>query len=474
MKGISFYFQVHQPFRLRKDFNFFSIGPDGRYEDDKSNAEILKKVANNCYLPTNQVLLNLIERHQGKFKIAFSISGTALEQFELYAPDVLESFKKLAKTGCVEFLAETYYHSLASLFSESEFRMQVALHSKKIEQLFGQTPTTFRNTELIYNNHIAKIVESMGYRAIVAEGADRVLDWRSPNYVYHPLGAPNVSLLLKNYKLSDDVAFRFSNRGWDGWPLLAGKFAKDLHLSVQGKHFVGLFMDYETFGEHQWRDTGIFDFLDALPGEILKYSDMGFMTPTEVAKAYSPISELDIHGLVSWADLERDVSAWLGNPLQDSAAQYVFGMEKQVLATHNEELIHAWRKLQTSDHFYYMCIKYHNDGDVHKYFNPYETPYDAFIHYINALHQLRWYLGQLSENSKTDSAGESSKEKASERKTTKTTTTTKVDDKEKVLAGEKTKANPSAKKEVTKKEVTKKMPNKKMSDAKSVDRYILN
>lgn len=395
MNSVCFYFQVHQPFRLKKTFDFFSIGSNEPYEDDAVNVAIVRKVADRCYLPTNQLMLELIEKHDRKFRISYSISGTALDQFELYAPEVIDSFKKLAATGCVEFLGETYYHSLASIFSEKEFKAQVKLHKQKIKTLFGKTPKTFRNTELIYNNHIAKMAEELGFNSILAEGADRVLGWQSPNFVYQPKGCPGMSLLLKNYRLSDDIAFRFSDRNWREWPLNAEKFSNWVHQTAGNGQVINLFMDYETFGEHQWSETGIFEFLKYLPEKILKHPDFCFKTPSEVVKSYQPVATLDIPDLVSWADIERDVSAWLGNPLQDGAASYVFGLEKKVLATKEEGLIHAWRKLQTSDHFYYICIKWYNDGDVHKYFNPYESPYDAFIHYQNALHQIRWYTDQI-------------------------------------------------------------------------------
>jgi alpha-amylase len=389
MVSVCFYFQVHQPFRLRKDFTFFSIGSDQPYEDDDKNAAICRKVAEKCYLPTNQLLLELIDRFEGRFKVSFSVSGTALDQFALYAPDVLQSFQDLAKTGCVEFLSETYYHSLAFLYSEEEFKAQVLKHRKAISDLFGQEPQVFRNTELITNNPLGQVIEKMGYAGILAEGADRVLEWRSPNYVYSLAGCQKLKLLVKNYRLSDDIAFRFSDRNWSQWPLRSDVFSSWMHAVAGSGDVIGLFMDYETFGEHQWASTGIFDFLRHLPGDVLRHPDFRFATPTEVVKAHPVRGHLDMPHFVSWADTERDLTAWLGNPLQDSSAYLVYQMEKDVLATGNESLIHAWRKLQTSDHFYYMCVKWFNDGDVHKYFSPYESPYDAFICYSNALHQIR-------------------------------------------------------------------------------------
>jgi alpha-amylase len=388
MVSLCLYFQVHQPCRLRKDFDFFSIGNDDRYEDDELTRSILLKVAQKCYLPANHVILDLIKRHRGEFKVAYSISGVVLEQFERFAPDVLASFQELVNTGCVELLGETYYHSLASLFSREEFRAQVHAHQRKIESLFGVTPRTFRNTELIYHNDLACEAEAMGYRTVLAEGADRVLDWRSPNFVYQPAPARTLTLLLKNYRLSDDVAFRFSNSDWDGYPLTAEKFAHWVHQVAGSGQVINLFMDYETFGEHQWADTGIFQFLEHLPGEVLKHPDFWFRTPDEISRVYRPIGELDVPYLVSWADIERDVSAWLGNSMQWSSAEYTYALEERVLASGDTGLIHAWRKLQTSDHFYYMCTKWFSDGDVHKYFSPYQSPYDAFVVYSNALNHL--------------------------------------------------------------------------------------
>ncbi|MFH1707533.1 MAG: glycoside hydrolase family 57 protein [Planctomycetota bacterium] len=388
MVSICFYFQVHQPFRLRKDYSFFHIGSDHFYEDDAANRAILNKVADKCYIPTNRMMLDLIREFKGDFRIAYSISGAALEQFRLFNPPVLDLFKELAATGCVEFINETFYHSLAFIFSRREFRKQVVQHRRLVQELFGLTPTAFRNTELIYNNDLARVIEDMGYRVILTEGADQVLGWRSPNFVYQPVNCFKLKALLKNYRLSDDIAFRFSNRGWDQWPLSAERYAEWIH-SVNGSgETVNLFMDYETFGEHQWAETGIFDFFRALPRRILAHPDFRFQTPTEVADTYNPTAKIDVPHFISWADIERDTTAWLGNPLQDSAIEYAYEIEEAVYRTGDENLIQTWRKLLTSDHFYYMCTKWFSDGDVHKYFNPYETPYDAYITYMNIMNDL--------------------------------------------------------------------------------------
>ena len=393
MVSVCFYFQVHQPFRLR-NYSVFDIGNNTNYFDEKKNKEIMQKVAEKCYLPTNKTMLDLINKHDGRFKISYSISGVALEQFEKYAPEVLDSFMDLNDTGCVEFLNETYHHSLSFLYSKEEFREQIRLHQKKIMALFSQKPKVFRNTELIFNNELANFIQNMGYKGILAEGADHVLGWRSPNFVYTAKTAPKLKMLLKNYKLSDDIAFRFSNRGWKEWPLTVEKYARWLNDANRNGNLVNLFMDYETFGEHQWADTGIFDFLRHLPEEILKHPDNDFKTPSEAIRDYNPVAELDIHCPVSWADIERDTSAWDGNKMQQSAIEKIYFIEGMIKRSKNKKLIEIWRKLQTSDHFYYMCTKWFNDGDVHKYFNPYENPYDAFITFMNILNDVNLRLGE--------------------------------------------------------------------------------
>ncbi|MBT3465293.1 polysaccharide deacetylase family protein, partial [archaeon] len=384
MVDVCMYFQVHQPYRLKK-YTVFEIGKNPDYFDDEKNKEIMKKVARKCYLPTNNLILKLINETKGNFRVAYSITGTALEQFEKYSPEVLDSFKELAKTGCVEFLSETYYHSLSFLYSKAEFTEQVNKHKISIQKFFGQTPKVFRNTELIYNNELANFIEQMGYIGIIAEGADHILDWKSPNFIYKPTTAEKIKLLLKNYKLSDDIAFRFSNKGWNEWPLSTKKFG-DWIRQADGQ-VVNLFMDYETFGEHQWEDTGIFNFLNHLPHELLG-SGISFKTPTEICKNNDVRGELDIHNAISWADMERDLSAWLGNKMQHNTINELYKIEEKVKMTQNPDLIDKWKKLQTSDHFYYMCTKWFSDGDVHKYFNPYDSPYDSFIAFMNILNDL--------------------------------------------------------------------------------------
>jgi alpha-amylase len=386
MPSVCFYFQVHQPLRLR---HYTVFDNDERYFDEHKNAAICRKVANKCYLPANRLLLDIIRKYQGRFKVAYSLTGILLEQLFSFSPEVVSTFDALAETGCVEFLAETYYHSLSFLYSRNEFLEQVKKHTKTIESLFGQKPRVFRNTELIYNNHLAALIESLGnFDAIITEGADHILGSRSPNFLYHPKGCSRLKLLLKNYRLSDDIAFRFSNRAWSQWPLTAEKFARWISNVNGNGNVVNLFMDYETFGEHQWKDTGIFDFMRHLPEHILKHPDNDFKTPSQVVRCYEPVDTIDVPHLISWADIERDLSAWLGNPMQSNAIHELYRLESKIQKIRDEKITTDWRKLQASDHFYYMCTKYFADGDVHKYFNPYDSPYDSYINFMNVLGNL--------------------------------------------------------------------------------------
>jgi alpha-amylase len=386
MASVCFYFQVHQPLRLR---HYTVFDKNDKYFDDYTNAAICKKVANKCYLPTNRLFLDIIRRYEGRFKIAYSLTGVLLEQLLTFAPEVMSTFDALAETGCVEFLAETYYHSLSFLYSRDEFLEQVNKHIEMIESYFGQKPRVFRNTELIYNNDLASLVESMGhFDAIITEGADHILGFRSPNFIYSPKGCNKLKLLLKNYSLSDDIAFRFSNRDWAQWPLTADKFARWISDINGNGYAVNLFMDYETFGEHQWKETGIFDFMRHLPEKILQHPDNDFKTPSEIVDCYEPVGTIDVPHLISWADIERDLSAWVGNAMQSNAIHELYRLEKKIKKNGNEKTVADWRKLQTSDHFYYMCTKYFADGDVHKYFNPYDSPYDSYINFMNVLGNL--------------------------------------------------------------------------------------
>jgi len=407
---ICLYFQVHQPYRLR-DLRITDIGQGKpEYFDEEKNRAIFRKVAEKCYLPANKLMLELLETYPD-FSVAYSLSGIFLEQCEEYGPDVLESFRKLAKTGKVEFLAETYHHSLSSLKSIEEFTQQVHEHVKAIRRVFGQTPSVFRNTELIYSNELAQVARSMGFDGILAEGADHILQGRSPNEPFvppdftlprqvrkiirkhRPLSkkAKDITILLKNYRLSDDVAFRFSDKSWIGFPLKSETFTD--WVTEAGGHSVNLFMDYETFGEHQWEDTGIFEFLRSLP-QIWQERGIRAVTPSEAIHEWENTQKeiYDVHNHISWADTERDLSAWQENQIQRSALDALFALEKQVKASKDPVLIDAWRRLQISDHFYYMCTKYWNDGDVHKYFSPYDSPYEAYRRFSHAVCDLRHRL----------------------------------------------------------------------------------
>lgn len=382
---ICFYFEVHQPRRLLRNYTYFDIGHNHFYEEASANEAITKKVAAKCYLPTNKLLLELIKRFAGTFKVSFAITGTAIEQFKLYSPETLDSFKELVATGCVEILNETYYHSLSSVFSRKEFGEQIELHTELMQKEFGVTPTAFRNTELIYNNDLAKFIDGLGYKVMLTEGVDRILEWRSPNFVYMPVGCKNLKLLLKNYRLSDDIAFRFSNYTWNEFPLMADKFTSWLHAQNEHAQIINLFMDYETFGEHQWEETGIFRFLEKLPELILSHPDFSFVTPSEAAQQLTAVGTYDSPNYISWADVERDLSAWKSNALQDDALHAIYALEEKVKKTNCHDLIDTWRHLQTSDHFYYMCTKFNNDGSIHNYFNHYSNPYEAYINYQNIL-----------------------------------------------------------------------------------------
>ena len=381
-KNICLYFQVHQPTRLRL-YRFFDIGKDSHYYDDFANRTILRRVATKCYLPMNELLYKAIQENKGKFKVAFSITGTVLEQFDRYAPAVIDSFRKLADTGCVEFLCETYSHSLVSLKSYNEFQHQIGRQKMAVEHYFGQTPKVFRNTELIYSDEIGAQLYDLGFKTVLTEGARHIMGWRNPNYLYSNSRQPAQKLLLRNYKLSDDIAFRFSNRGWDEWPLTADKFVS--WLTAEEGEIVNLFMDYETFGEHQSIESGIFDFMKALPGAALGSKELTFVTPSEAARKLQSVSPLEVPAPISWADEERDVTAWLGNELQQDAFNKLYGLVEKLSIVDDPVLWADFGHLQESDHFYYMCTKYFSDGDVHKYFNPYDTPYEAFINYMNVL-----------------------------------------------------------------------------------------
>lgn len=390
-KAVALYLHVHQPYRIRH-YTVFDSGTyhdyfDAAYEDRTSNERILKKVAEKSYLPTNARLLQMLKDNP-EFKLSLSLSGIAIEQMQRWSPEALKSFQDLVATGQVEILDETYHHSLAFFYSRTEFEIQVRMHREKVEQVFGQSPRVFRNTELAYNNELAQWADQAGYKGVLTEGWDPVLEWRSPNFVYRPAGTENIRLLMKNYKLSDDIAFRFGDHEWAEWPLTADKFSHWMSEQHDATNF-NLFMDYETFGEHQWEESGVFDFLEHLPKQWLKTENHTFMTVSEVIDSFEPVGEIDVPHIITWADTERDLSAWLGNAMQGDSIRSLYDLEDRIIGSHDLELIEDWRRLQTSDHFYYMCTKWFNDGDIHAYFSPYETPYEAYMNFMNAFRDVQ-------------------------------------------------------------------------------------
>ena len=388
MKQVCLFFQVHQPFRHRR-YRFFDIGNDHYYYDDYTNETIMRKIAEKSYLPTNEILLKLVDKLEGKFKVAFSITGVALEQFALYAPEVIKSFQKLAKTGCVEFLAETYSHSLASLTDKDIFEKQVKLHEQKIIELFGQKPRVFRNTEMIYSDEIGDQIAKMGYKAILTEGAKHVLGWKSSNFVYANAINPRLKVLMRNFKLSDDISFRFSNTNWDEFPLTAEIFVGWLDDIEPKDEVINLFLSYESFGERQPKESGIFDFLEKLPQAIIKNKNLKFATPTEVVEELQPVSVISVPHPISWADEERDLTAWLGNKMQKEAFDKLYELKQKVDKCSDAAVIKDWNYLQVSDHFYYMSTKQFSVGEVHSSFNPFDSPYEAFINYMNILSDFK-------------------------------------------------------------------------------------
>ncbi len=383
MKSICFYFQIHQPFRLKR-YRFFDIGNDHYYYDDFANDDIITNIAERSYIPAAETLLKMIEDSKGKFRCAISITGVALEQCEQYVPQFVDLLKKLADTGCVEFLSETYAHSLASLTDLEEFEEQVKAHDEKLFQLFGVKPKVLRNTELIYFDDLAPQIASMGYKGVITEGAKHILGWKSPNYVYTSVSAPKLKMLLKNDKLSDDITFRFSDHEWSEYPLTADRYIDWIASTPKEEQVINLFMNLETFGQMQNRDTGIFQFLEALP-RFAAEKGISFMTPSDVISKIKPTAPLSVVHPISWADEARDTSAWLGNKLQNEAFNKLYSVAERVRLCTDRRLKQDWLYLQASDHFFYMSTKHCNDGQVHSLFSPYETPFQAFTNYMNVL-----------------------------------------------------------------------------------------
>jgi len=393
-------FEAHQPLRLNHNFNSDLSGlPSVKkknlidlYFDQKLNRHVFERVARKCYFPANNIILEQIDRFkrgQKQFKVAYGISGVLIEQCERWNPDLIESFKQLAESGCVEFLDQPYYHSLAGLYGtdRSEFVEQIKMHRQLVKDLFNYEPRVVENTECLYNNAIAKTVEELGYEATVTEGVERILDWRSPNYVYTAKDT-SLRVLLRNYRLSDDIGFRFSSRWWEEWPLTAEKYASWL-AATKGQVIV-VFIDYETLGEHHWSESGIYEFLRWLPGEVIKWDHLDWHTPYEVIQRHATVGEIDVQDLntVSWADLERDSSAWIDNPMQFHSFETLKRLKQPVKTAGDEDLIKLWRYLQMSDHLYYMSIKGGGPGDVHNYFNPSGNPIEAFAVFSRVLSDL--------------------------------------------------------------------------------------
>jgi alpha-amylase len=386
MPSVCFYFKVHQPFRLR-NFNIFDIGKNIDYFDNEKNKFYLDRIVKKCYLPTLNIIEELIKETNYRFKISLGITGTLIEQLSLWYPEVIEKLKKIVSTGNVELTGETYYHSLSSIYSKKEFEIQIKKHKKLINDLFKQEPAIFSNTELIYFDELEDILPELGFKGIITEGVDRILEWRSPNFIYSSLNN-KLKILLRNYRLSDDISFRFSSKEWSEWPLTAEKFSYWLEQFNGNGEVINLFMDFETFGEHQWVETGIFEFLINLVFEILKIKDFNFLTLSEAIKTYPARGTFSSPYPITWADTERDLTAWIGNEMQKDAIERLYGLENKIKSLDNKDIIEIWRKLQTADHFYYMCTKWFADGDVHKYFNPYENPYVAYLNFRNILEDI--------------------------------------------------------------------------------------
>lgn len=395
MRAICLYLHIHQPIRYR-EYSIFDVANnsnywDGEYNGRQSNERIFKKVTEKSYKPMLELLTKKMSEHKD-FKISLSITGTWIEQAKRWAPELIEIIKRMVKSGQVEIVGETYYHSLAYFYNLDEFNAQVEKHGAIIKELFGVTPQAFRNTELAYNDSLATWAEEKGYKVILAEGWDKILGWRSPNYVYRPANCQNIKLLLKNYRLSDDIAFRFSNRNWSEWPLTVSKYQNWINDDALRGNLINLFMDFETFGEHQWADTGIFDFIDHFISSWLNEYENKFVTVSEASEFNEPVDEISMPETVTWADTERDLSAWLSNSMQKEAMDAIFSIREKILATKDNKLIADWRKLTTSDHPYSMCTKYWNDGDVHAYFSAYASPYESFMYFMNVLRDIEYRL----------------------------------------------------------------------------------
>ncbi len=394
MKSICLLFQVHQPLRHRR-YRFFDIGNDHYYYDDYTNETVIKNLSQKCYLPANSLLTELAKKLKSKLKVAFSVSGVALEQFEIYAPEVIRSFKKLNSTGCVEFLSETWSHSLSSLSDKNAFENQVKMHERRISELFGSKPSVFSNTEMIYSDQIGSQIFKMGYKGIITEGPRHVLGWKSPNFVYVNALNPRLKVLMRNFKLSDDISFRFSNKDWSEYPLTAGKYIGWIKNLNPREEVVNLFLNYETLGGIQPAESGIFDFLEYFISGVASDDELKFAFPAEIIKDTQPVSAVNVPYPISWADEERDLTAWLGNDMQKEAFRKLYSICERMKECRNEKLLKDWNYLQVSDHFYYMSTKLFSNGEVHSYFNPFDSPYEAFINYMNILSDFKIRLNSV-------------------------------------------------------------------------------
>ncbi len=465
MKNICLYFQLHQPVKLRR-YRFFDIGNDHYYYDDYANESNINKLAHTCYLPANKILIELLKKYKGKFSVAFSISGTMIDQLRVYAPEVIESFKAMAKTGSVEFIAETSSHSLASTRNFDEFKRQVAEQVKLIEDTFGQTPVSFRNTDLIYSDEIGEAVSQMNFKVMLAEGAKQTLGWKSPNYMYCNAIEPRLKVLARNYHMSDDIALRFSNQGWSEWPLTAQKFKGWCDGLDQSEEIINLFMSYDTFGAVHSVESGILDFLRALPTVMLEDPNYAFITPAKAAQKLQSVSAIHVPSATSWRDEERDLTPWLGNEMQTEAVDKLYALAPKVAKCEDTAILKDWQYLQSSDNIYYMGTKFFANGANRTYNSPYQTPYEAFINFMNILTDFSARLSaavpddenQVVENLKAENAKLSkevstlekqlvkvgvepetkAKRKTAAKATTKTTKSTKtakakVEDSEKIV-----------------------------------------
>ncbi|MBR3220396.1 glycoside hydrolase family 57 protein [Candidatus Saccharibacteria bacterium] len=397
MRALCLYLHMHQPYRYRQ-YSIFDVARDSNYwQDDyyskQNNERIFKKVAEKSYRPTLDMLERNLKRYPG-FKLSLSITGVWLEQAEAWAPELIAQIKRMVDTGQVELVAETFYHSMSFFYNRDEFEAQVKQQMAKFKELFNVVPQVFRNTELAYNDELGKWADEFGFKGVLAEGWDKVLGWRSPNHVYKIAGAKQAKLLLKNYRLSDDIAFRFSDRSWKEWPLTVDKYQGWLDMDALRGNLINLFMDFETFGEHQWEDTGIFAFMEQLIAKWLSQFDNKFVTVSEALEVEPAVDELSMPQTVTWADTERDLSAWMGNAMQEEALTILYGLHDEVVASGDADLMEDYRRLTTSDHAYYMCTKYWNDGDVHAYFSAYDSPYDAFMYYMNVIRDIKYRLMQ--------------------------------------------------------------------------------